>query len=847
MATQNTRTGTLGTPLRVVTNSYEIKKRPQLIYYHYDVAISPDVKVPRRAHEIVDKMQLEYPNVFNPRAAYDGKKNLFAPKPIQNAEYNVHMSNNPEKGVFSVKLMRVAAISPADIDRLIAPGGAGAAASTMAVNLLQIIIRQAPNKRHGFPPEARSFFVNQGNQELAGGLQAWHGYFQSVRPVLNRLLINVDVANAVMYSPGPLEGLALKFLGRRDIRDLDSGRLRPGTQEWMKLRTFLKGVQIRPRVGTDRPTTKGRPIRDIVERAGDYQFEKDGTPATVTAYFREKYGYALRYPGMFGVRIGKDAVFPAEVCEVIPGQLYRKKLSPENTTQFLRFSVQKPHERLMTITNGVNGQNQVFDYNNSDVMKTSGMVVDSHPIQIRGRVLNTPQIRYKSGPLDIRPKSGAWNVLGRTLQEPGTINVWAVAMFDPNTREDVLGNFVTQLQDNLQKLGVRVMTSAYIARANPYQVENELLTIAQTAVQVAEYNRPPSLILAFLPVNAPDIRRRIKHWGDVDKGVPTQCLRAGKWERARDQYINNVALKINAKLGGVNSAINAKLLPQCTMVIGADVGHPGPGIMNRPSVTSLVASVDPDATKYTTYASVQAPRVEIIQDLEQMVTRAISDFRKFWDNKAWPEMIVFYRDGVSEGEYAQVAQQEVQAINNALLNYRALAPDGQERSRWTKESKPKLVFIVVGKRHHIRFFPESRDHADSSGNCPPGFVVDDQITNAVYPDFYLQSHSGIQGTSRPSHYIVIENEPGATIDQIQELSFRLCHVYQSATRSVSIPAPVYYADRVCARAEFHFTEEMRYGDSDAATTVSDKDAPFPLEQWQQGFRQSLLGKAMYFL
>lgn len=91
-----------------------------------------------------------------------------------------------------------------------------------------------------------------------------------------------------------------------------------------------------------------------------------------------------------------------------------------------------------------------------------------------------------------------------------------------------------------------VMTSAYIARANPYQVENvrapcaarrrpfcmpmtdfvpqDLLTIAQTAVQVAEYNRPPSLILAFLPVNAPDIRRRIKHWGDVDKGVPTQCL-----------------------------------------------------------------------------------------------------------------------------------------------------------------------------------------------------------------------------------------------------------------------------------------------------------------------------------
>lgn len=34
-----------------------------------------------------------------------------------------------------------------------------------------------------------------------------------------------------------------------------------------------------------------------------------------------------------------------------------------------------------------------------------------------------------------------------------------------------------------------------------------------------------------------------------------------------------------------------------------------------------------------------------------------------------------------------------------------------------------------------------------SGNCQPGFVVDDVIANAKYPDYYMQSHSGIQGST----------------------------------------------------------------------------------------------------
>lgn len=62
--------------------------------------------------------------------------------------------------------------------------------------------------------------------------------------------------------------------------------------------------------------------------------------------------------------------------------------------------------------------------------------------------------------------------------------------------------------------------------------------------------------------------------------------------------------------------------------------------------------------------------------------------------------------------------------------------------------------IIVGKRHHTRFFPQNANDADRSGNCPAGTVVDTDIAHPVEFDFFLQSHAGILGTSRSAHYSV---------------------------------------------------------------------------------------------
>ncbi|GBE81911.1 hypothetical protein SCP_0402850 [Sparassis crispa] len=87
-----------------------------------------------------------------------------------------------------------------------------------------------------------------------------------------------------------------------------------------------------------------------------------------------------------------------------------------------------------------------------------------------------------------------------------------------------------------------------------------------------------------------------------------------------------------------------------------------------------------------------------------------------------------------------------------------------------------------------------------------------------------------------------------TLVELQELSYVLCHVYASATRSVSIPAPVYYADRVCARAAYHFDPATDlHLDDETLTSSSDAHREFDMTRWQAAFRQSAMNGRLYFL
>ena len=97
------------------------------------------------------------------------------------------------------------------------------------------------------------------------------------------------------------------------------------------------------------------------------------------------------------------------------------------------------------------------------------------------------------------------------------------------------------------------------------------------------------------------------------------------------------------------------------IIMGADVTHPGADQQDadRPSIAAVVGSVDPRASQYCAEIRIQAPKQEYIEDMEDMVYNILRKFNRanYSTSTGKPQRIIFFRDGVSEGQFAKVQVQ----------------------------------------------------------------------------------------------------------------------------------------------------------------------------------------------
>uniref|UniRef100_A0A7N6BUN4 Argonaute RISC catalytic component 2 n=1 Tax=Anabas testudineus TaxID=64144 RepID=A0A7N6BUN4_ANATE len=298
-------------------------------------------------------------------------------------------------------------------------------------------------------------------------------------------------------------------------------------------------------------------------------------------------------------------------------------------------------------------------------------------------------------------------------------------------------------------------------------------------------------------LRSPEMTTEVKRVGDTVLGMATQCVQVKNVQKTTPQTLSNLCLKINVKLGGVNNILLPQGRPmvfqQPVIFLGADVTHPPAGDGKKPSIAAVVGSMDAHPSRYCATVRVQQHRQDIIQDLATMVRELLIQFYK--STRFKPTRIIYYRDGISEGQFNQVLQHELLAIREACI-------------KLEKDYQPGITFVVVQKRHHTRLFCTDRnERVGKSGNIPAGTTVDTKITHPSEFDFYLCSHAGIQGTSRPSHYHVLWDDNHFSSDELQVLTYQLCHTYVRCTRSVSIPAPAYYAHLVAFRARYHLVDK----------------------------------------
>ena len=85
------------------------------------------------------------------------------------------------------------------------------------VNAMNIILSSHPNRATGGGVMVgRNKFFHPSPAvppvPLGGGLEAWRGFYSSVRPAWKQLMVNVNVCTTAFYTPGNLAEKMVEFL-----------------------------------------------------------------------------------------------------------------------------------------------------------------------------------------------------------------------------------------------------------------------------------------------------------------------------------------------------------------------------------------------------------------------------------------------------------------------------------------------------------------------------------------------------------------------------------------------------------------------------------------------------------
>ncbi|XP_031487467.1 protein argonaute 1B-like isoform X1 [Nymphaea colorata] len=822
--------GTIGRPYMVFANHFKLDLRRDIVIYHYDVSIRPEISSRGRSRKVVAELvRLNRESSLGGRLpAYDGGKSLYTAGklPFSSKEFDVKVIDGDGTPSSREKDYKVAVkfASTVDIHHLMRfLSGQQLDIPQEAIQALDVVLRSSPCEN--FHPFGRSFFHGDGATVLGEGTTCWRGHFQSIRPIHMGLSLNIDLTATPYFEAIPVNEFVRQYLYVDSSRPFSSDQHR-------KVEKVLKKVKVEVTYGENyhrRYVIKGL----TRERTKDLSFADDqGHRTTVVQYFMERYRMCIDFVEWPSLIVGnkKQIWLPMETCKIVEGQRYTHKLTEKQVTAMLRATCQRPTDRQNNILKVVTSNN----YGNDKYAKEFGIMVSNSLASCPARVLPAPRLKYHDlgDEKECVPSVGQWNMIRKKMINGGSVQHWACVNFsrvDTATAQRFSGELIKMCKN----IGMNFVDKPVIPlrSQNPATMERTLVQLHNEAQNILRKNSAMlQLLIVILPENSSIFYGKLKRFCETELDIVSQCCKPKNAFRISPQYLENVALKINVKVGGRNTVLVDALqrrLPivtdDPTIIFGADVTHPSPGEDSSPSIAAVVASQDwPQIAKYRGLFSAQAHRREIIDDLYNvsekgaggMIRELLISFRRETGHK--PGRILFYRDGVSEGQFAEVLLEEMQAIRKAC----ASLEEGY---------LPRVTFVVVQKRHHTRLFPanKGRDSTDRSGNILPGTVVDTVICHPTEFDFYLCSHAGIQGTSRPTHYHVLYDENGFSADQLQVLTNNLCYTYARCTRSVSIVPPAYYAHLLAFRARCYLDTDSSDSSTESSASMGRSVRPLP--------------------
>ena len=700
---------------------------------------------------------------------------------------------------------------------------------TECMNFLDHLLRQGPSEN--FKLIKRSFFNTKSQTSTLGTcIEAVKGIYSAIRmnesisiQGLTGLGVNVDVSNQAFWVGQPLIKLVLNYVASMvpgkgpsnenelaaALRPIRGGAAAGPAFAELKRLARLRFVTTHRKEGkneeyTIAKFTGGPGYGATGANAHTVKFDRRDpksndplktTKISVYEYYLSEFKIKLQFPDLPLVETGKGAYFPMELCRINRLNSYPFKLDANQTTAMLKFAVKRPGPRKDEILKSVEN----LGWDKDPYLKSFGIGIDPNMPMVAAKLLKNPKLVFNKK--DLNPgMNGRWIIQGHQFAEPNKVPLksWVVGIFEGSSDKAAVGRWIQAFVAVYKGHGGRVENpNPLILEFNNTRSREEYgASIQRMFTETGQtFKAAPQIMLFIVRNKVTQPYETLKCYADTVLGVPSQVMLGKHMASPNGQYQSNVALKINAKLGGTTAravpaasggAKATPLVPPKTAMIGVDVSHSAPGAIGA-SLASMCLSVDKDCVFYTGAVQTNGYRVEILtpENVHEMLEPLLKEW-VFRNKVTGPENIFYFRDGVSEGQFSHVIDFELAEMRKVFQK--------------VMQKVPKITVIVATKRHHIRFFPE---RGDKNGNPFPGTLVEKEVTHPFHYDFYLCSHVAIQGTARPVHYNVIHDEIKMTVDDLQRMIYYQCYQYVRSTTPVSLHPAVYYAHLAGNRGRCH--------------------------------------------
>lgn len=343
------------------------------------------------------------------------------------------------------------------------------------------------------------------------------------------------------------------------------------------------------------------------------------------------------------------------------------------------------------------------------MLKTYGMKINPQMLKTNARVLDPPEPLFAKK-VTARPGfSGRWDLRGKVFFSPNTeqLKSWGICVLKPSEdrRPPVTRDQVEAFKKNFINLyrghGGQVLNTEPVIVSG---IANDAEAINATFQQAGNQARwRPQMIMVILTNKSAEVYNRVKKSCDCRFGVMSQCVQASNVVKNQPQYCSNVLMKFNCKLGGTTSIIKAvsclsltssirrytdridmqrkPYFTESTMIIGADVSHAAPGMVDQASMAAMTVSLDKTCSRYGAAVQSNGIRVEMITstNVNDMLYPLVDWWIKNVGGGHPPKHLYYFRDGVSEGQYGPLLRQEVADIKKVMDKFGQGAPGNRVR------------------------------------------------------------------------------------------------------------------------------------------------------------------------